>query len=58
MIIGDYTKINEILDEVNIPKMARVRQIFPDGSIADVAAVVREKLNQPELRSGSNRECA
>lgn len=49
MIIGDYSKINEILDEVVIPRMAKVRQIFPEEAIEDVAGTVREKLNQPEF---------
>lgn len=49
MIIGDYSKINEILDEVVIPRMVKVRQIFPEEAIEDVAGTVREKLNQPEF---------
>lgn len=49
MIIGDYSKINEILDEVVIPRMVKVRQIFPEEAIEDVAGTVREKLHQPEF---------
>ncbi|HUZ16883.1 MAG TPA: lactate racemase domain-containing protein [Spirochaetia bacterium] len=42
--------VRSILDPVKIPKMARVRQLFPDDRIADIPSAVAGQLARPEIR--------
>jgi len=41
--------IDELLQDVPLPRMARVRQIFPDNAIGDVEAALRAELGQPAI---------
>lgn len=50
MIIKDQSALREALAGVQIPKMFRVRQKFPNDSI-DPIPVLREKLNDPKLKA-------
>lgn len=43
--------INSILDPVQIPRMVRVRQIFPDTTIKDVASEVKKQIDAKNLMS-------
>ena len=50
MEIKEQSGIRKILKDVPIPRMCRVRQRFARDGIADVAAVLREKLNDEKLK--------
>lgn len=50
MEIKEQSGIREILKDVPIPRMCRVRQKFARDGIADVSAVLREKLKDDRLR--------
>ena len=39
--------IEQFLTTVDLPRMAPVRQIFPDDAVRDVAAAVREEFAKP-----------
>lgn len=41
--------IDELVDGVALPRMVRVRQVFPDTALADVAAALREELRRPAI---------
>lgn len=41
--------IDELVDGVALPRMVRVRQVFPDTVLADVAAALREELRRPAI---------
>ena len=41
--------IADILQDVVLPRMVRVRQHFPADAVADVAAVLRGELNKPVI---------
>ena len=41
--------ITEMLDQVTLPKMVKIRQKFPAAERQDVAQTVREQLAKPEL---------
>jgi Uncharacterized conserved protein len=41
--------ISELLQQVALPKMVRVRQNFSDDEIADVAGTVRKELRKPAI---------
>lgn len=43
------TIIAELLQNISLPKMARVRQHFPSAKIPDVAATLREQLRRPQI---------
>lgn len=43
--------IDELLRDVALPRMVRVRQIFPDDAILDVEAALRRTLRAPEVVS-------
>ena len=44
LLFGDYSVLEEILRDVKLPRMFRVRQNFPDEQIKDVYAETRQKL--------------
>jgi hypothetical protein len=46
--IKDQSNIRQILRDVEIPLMARVRQLFPEDCIGDVAGTVRRNLRNGE----------
>jgi hypothetical protein len=41
--------IDELLRDVALPRMVRVRQIFPDNALPDVAASLRAELRAPAI---------
>jgi hypothetical protein len=41
--------IRSILEPVRVPRMAKVRQLFPDQRLADVAGAVRRELARPGI---------
>ncbi|MHB1302740.1 MAG: nickel pincer cofactor-dependent isomerase, group 22 [Acidiphilium sp.] len=41
--------IDELVGGVALPRMVRVRQVFPDTALADVAAALREELRRPSI---------
>ncbi|MGB3245813.1 MAG: lactate racemase domain-containing protein [Sulfitobacter sp.] len=41
--------IAKVLDSVELPRMVRVRQVFKDDALADVAASVRAEIMRPEI---------
>jgi hypothetical protein len=43
--------IDSLLQDVALPRMARVRQIFPDNAIADVEAALRAEFRQPVIEA-------
>lgn len=44
LLFGDYSVLEEILRDVKLPRMFRVRQNFPDEQIKDVYAETRQEL--------------
>lgn len=51
MEIKEQSGLREVLSGTPIPKMCKVRQIFQSDGIADVPSYLREKLDNPDLRS-------
>ena len=51
MEIKEQSGLRQVLAGTPIPKMCRVRQIFKRDEIEDIPAYLREKLDNPELRS-------
>ena len=51
MEIREQSGLRQVLAGTPIPKMCRVRQIFKRDEIEDIPAYLREKLDNPELRS-------
>lgn len=51
MIKPQNDKVNALLKNVKLPKMIHVRQVFNDEHIADLAAVLHEQLNRPEIKA-------
>lgn len=51
LVLGDFTIIEKILDEIRLPKFVKVRQKFPAPTVEDVPAAVKEKLNQEKIKS-------
>ncbi len=51
MEIKEQSGLREILQDVKIPKMFRVRQKFLRDSIEDVPALLRQKLTESEMAS-------
>ncbi len=43
--------INSILDPVQIPRMVKVRQIFPDQVVSDIPGEIRKQINAKNLMS-------
>lgn len=43
--------IAKVLDPVELPKMVKVRQVFKDDALPDIAAAVRDEINRPEIAS-------
>jgi len=43
--------IDNLLQDVTLPRMARVRQVFPDNAIADVEAALRAEFRQPAVEA-------
>jgi hypothetical protein len=43
--------IDSLLQDVPLPRMARVRQLFADNAIGDVAAALRAELGQPAIEA-------
>ena len=67
MVIQEQSGLRQLLQDVKIPKMFRVRQIFPHDSIRDIPGVLREQLRGMENRirpgmrvvlTGSSRQIA
>lgn len=48
---ADYSGIEPLLKNVELPRMFRAVQTFPDHHIADTAAEVRAKLEESQVRS-------
>ena len=51
MEIKEQSGLRQVLAGTPIPKMCRVRQIFKRDEIEDIPTYLREKLDNPELRS-------
>ena len=51
MEIKEQSGLRQVLTGTPIPKMCRVRQIFKRDEIEDIPTYLREKLDNPELRS-------
>lgn len=49
LLFGDYSVLEEILKDVELPRMFRVRQNFPDEQIEDVYAETRQKLQNASV---------
>jgi len=47
--------IAELLSGVVLPKMVRVKQVFPAAEISDVAEAVREQLRRPQIANRVKR---
>jgi len=43
--------IDSLLQDVPLPRMARVRQVFADNAIADVEAALRAEFSQPAIEA-------
>ena len=43
--------IHELIKDVPLPRMVRVRQTFPDGTIEDIREAVWKELSQEKIRS-------
>jgi len=43
--------IERLLKGVDLPRMVRARQVFPDAALPDVAAAVREQVRAPAIAS-------
>jgi len=41
--------LGAILEQVKLPRMARIRQHFADNSVRDIAVCVREQMARPEI---------
>ena len=41
--------ITSLLQDVRLPRMARVRQVFPDDALPDVEAALRATFDQPKI---------
>jgi hypothetical protein len=48
---GDWKVIEELLEDIQIPRMARVRQIFPHPQALDVAGEIRRQIAEKGLLS-------
>lgn len=44
-------KINNILEEINLPKVAKVKQIFDNTSINNVEKEIKRLLNEWDFKS-------
>lgn len=51
MEIKEQSGLRQVLAGTPIPRMCRVRQIFKRDEIRDIPACLRERLDNPELRS-------
>lgn len=49
MEIKDQSGLRQVLRDVEIPKMLRVRQKFPDDAIRDIPGCLREKLAREDI---------
>lgn len=47
--------IEEMLKDITIPRMAKVRQLFDDTKIEDIPAVIREEFDRPEISKTINK---
>ena len=43
--------IHELIKDVPLPRMVRVKQTFPDGTIEDIREAVWKELSQEKIRS-------
>ena len=43
--------IDDLVNNVALPRMARARQVFPDDRIADVGAALRAQIRQPAIQA-------
>ena len=51
MEIKEQSGLRAVLADVELPRMAMIRQKFPRDGIEDVAAYLMEKLDREDLRS-------
>lgn len=51
MEIKDQSGLRAVLADIPVPRMALIRQIFPDDGIKNIGEVLRRKLEQPALRN-------
>ncbi|GAB6180024.1 lactate racemase domain-containing protein [Desulfotomaculum defluvii] len=49
-ILGDFSEIERILDEVSVPRFVKVRQIFQAPQIESVETAVLEELNKEKIK--------
>ena len=54
MLFTDYAVLDEILADTLIPRMFKVRQLFPDESIDDVYSETLDKLRSADIKKPAN----